>query len=297
MPALGAPSHAAAEALELGYDAVLLNTAVAKADNPVAMANAFRLAVEAGRSGVRSRPDGPARLRLSFNPRHWDSVLACSILIVFILSSTASPGSRRLTATRRRHRAVAREGSRPSRQARRHRDARGARGYRGHAAPSSSSTITGSAAIEVGAQAPASRPGRSGAGRREGDPSRRHLTLGLSTHDDAELDNRAPKHAPDYIALGPIFPTTLKAMRFGAAGHSSASPNGSADIGEIPLVAIGGIKFEQAKRNFRGWRGFHRRRQRRDPERQGPRGPRATNGFTALSSTQHNEIQRDRRTS
>lgn len=45
---LGAPSHAA-QALELGYDAVLLNTAIAKAEDPIAMANAFRLAVEAGR--------------------------------------------------------------------------------------------------------------------------------------------------------------------------------------------------------------------------------------------------------
>jgi thiazole synthase len=45
---LGAPSHAA-DALELGYDAVLLNTAIAKAADPVSMAKAFRLAVEAGR--------------------------------------------------------------------------------------------------------------------------------------------------------------------------------------------------------------------------------------------------------
>jgi thiazole synthase len=45
---LGAPSHAA-DALELGYDAVLLNTAIAKAADPVAMANAFRLAVDSGR--------------------------------------------------------------------------------------------------------------------------------------------------------------------------------------------------------------------------------------------------------
>jgi thiazole synthase len=45
---LGAPSHAA-QALELGHDAVLLNTAIAKADDPIAMANAFRLGVEAGR--------------------------------------------------------------------------------------------------------------------------------------------------------------------------------------------------------------------------------------------------------
>jgi thiazole synthase len=47
---LGAPSHAA-EAMELGADAVLVNTAIARADDPVAMARAFRLAVEAGRAG------------------------------------------------------------------------------------------------------------------------------------------------------------------------------------------------------------------------------------------------------
>jgi thiazole synthase len=47
---IGAPSHAA-QALELGFDAVLLNTAVAKAEHPVAMANAFRLAIESGRTG------------------------------------------------------------------------------------------------------------------------------------------------------------------------------------------------------------------------------------------------------
>jgi thiazole synthase len=45
---IGAPSHAA-EAMEMGYDAVLLNTAVAKAADPVKMAHAFARAVEAGR--------------------------------------------------------------------------------------------------------------------------------------------------------------------------------------------------------------------------------------------------------
>lgn len=44
---IGAPSHAA-QAMEMGYDAILLNTAVAKAGDPVAMARAFKLAVEAG---------------------------------------------------------------------------------------------------------------------------------------------------------------------------------------------------------------------------------------------------------
>jgi thiazole synthase len=45
---LGAPSHAA-EAMEMGADAVLVNTAIAVADNPVEMADAFRLATIAGR--------------------------------------------------------------------------------------------------------------------------------------------------------------------------------------------------------------------------------------------------------
>jgi thiazole synthase len=55
---LGAPSHAA-DALELGYDAVLLNTAIAKAGDPFAMANAFRLAVEAGRAAYQAGLMGP----------------------------------------------------------------------------------------------------------------------------------------------------------------------------------------------------------------------------------------------
>jgi thiazole synthase len=55
---LGAPSHAA-EALELGYDGVLLNTAVAKAADPVAMAGAFRLAVDAGRAAFEAGLMGP----------------------------------------------------------------------------------------------------------------------------------------------------------------------------------------------------------------------------------------------
>jgi thiazole synthase len=50
---IGAPSHAA-EAMELGYDAVLLNTAVAAAADPVQMARAFAAAIEAGRLGYEA---------------------------------------------------------------------------------------------------------------------------------------------------------------------------------------------------------------------------------------------------
>lgn len=45
---IGAPSHAA-QAMEMGFDAILLNTAVAEASKPALMAEAFKLAIEAGR--------------------------------------------------------------------------------------------------------------------------------------------------------------------------------------------------------------------------------------------------------
>lgn len=50
---IGAPSHAAA-AMEMGYDAVLLNTAIAKAKDPVTMATAFAAAIRAGRQGYKA---------------------------------------------------------------------------------------------------------------------------------------------------------------------------------------------------------------------------------------------------
>lgn len=50
---IGRPSHAAT-VMELGFDAVLLNTAVSGADNPAAMARAFALAIEAGRTGFEA---------------------------------------------------------------------------------------------------------------------------------------------------------------------------------------------------------------------------------------------------
>lgn len=55
---IGLPSHAA-QALEIGYDAVLLNTAVAKAGDPVAMATAFAQAITAGRMAYEANPMHP----------------------------------------------------------------------------------------------------------------------------------------------------------------------------------------------------------------------------------------------
>jgi thiazole synthase len=57
---LGLPSHAA-DAMEIGADAVLVNTAIATAADPAEMARAFKLAVEAGRTAFKSGPGTPGK--------------------------------------------------------------------------------------------------------------------------------------------------------------------------------------------------------------------------------------------
>lgn len=64
---IGLPSHAAA-AMEMGYDAVLLNTAVAKAGDPVAMARAFAQAVEAGALARGADPMEPRDMAAASTP-------------------------------------------------------------------------------------------------------------------------------------------------------------------------------------------------------------------------------------
>jgi thiazole synthase len=64
---LGVPSHAA-QALELGFDAVLVNTAVAQARDPVQMAVAFAQAIEAGRAARQAGPIEPRDLAVPSTP-------------------------------------------------------------------------------------------------------------------------------------------------------------------------------------------------------------------------------------
>jgi len=64
---LGVPSHAA-RALELGFDAVLINTAVAQARDPVQMAAAFAQAVEAGFAARQAGPIEPRDLAAPSTP-------------------------------------------------------------------------------------------------------------------------------------------------------------------------------------------------------------------------------------
>ncbi|MEO5324728.1 thiamine phosphate synthase [Mesorhizobium sp. CC13] len=69
------------------------------------------------------------------------------------------------------------------------------------------------------------------------------LKLGLSTHDDTELDI-ALAADPDYVALGPVYPTILKAMKWASQGLDRIA-NWKQRVGAVPLVAIGGLNVER----------------------------------------------------
>ena len=69
------------------------------------------------------------------------------------------------------------------------------------------------------------------------------VRLGVSTHDDAELA-RGLAMEPDYVALGPIYETTLKVMAFGPQGLDRIG-EWKRRIAPLPLVAIGGITLER----------------------------------------------------
>ena len=74
------------------------------------------------------------------------------------------------------------------------------------------------------------------------------LKLGVSTHDHAELE-RALAIDPDYIALGPVWPTILKQMRWQEQGLERVT-EWKDMIGGIPLCAIGGLTPERALMAF-----------------------------------------------
>ncbi|WP_283177646.1 thiamine phosphate synthase [Gemmobacter sp. 24YEA27] len=74
------------------------------------------------------------------------------------------------------------------------------------------------------------------------------LRLGISTHDEEELA-RALALGPDYIALGPVWPTILKQMKWHQQGVEKLAV-WKARIGDIPLVAIGGMTPARAAEAF-----------------------------------------------
>jgi len=70
------------------------------------------------------------------------------------------------------------------------------------------------------------------------------LRLGISTHDHAELD-RALSLDPDYVALGPVYPTILKKMKWTEQGLEKVT-EWKVLIGDRPLVGIGGMSVARA---------------------------------------------------
>ena len=73
---------------------------------------------------------------------------------------------------------------------------------------------------------------------------RRHgIRFGVSTHDHPELE-RGLSTDPDYVALGPIYPTTLKVMPWGPQGLDRIG-EWKRLVGSRPLVAIGGITLDR----------------------------------------------------
>ena len=70
------------------------------------------------------------------------------------------------------------------------------------------------------------------------------IRIGVSTHDHAELD-RGLAIDPDYVALGPVYPTKLKQMPWAPQGPERLG-EWKKLIGDRPLVAIGGLTLERA---------------------------------------------------
>ena len=73
---------------------------------------------------------------------------------------------------------------------------------------------------------------------------RANVRIGVSTHDHAELD-KGLSIDPDYVALGPIWPTVLKQMPWAPQGTGRLA-EWKKLIGDRPLVAIGGLTLERA---------------------------------------------------
>lgn len=74
------------------------------------------------------------------------------------------------------------------------------------------------------------------------------IRLGVSTHDDAELE-RALALKPDYVALGPVYHTILKAMKWAPQGVEKVT-GWKQRVGDVPLIAIGGLTVERAPAVF-----------------------------------------------
>ena len=207
------------------------------------MARAFAQAIEAGRAAYLAGPMEPRDMAAPSTPVLGKAHLVMRPRSVLSRSSTAPPGSRGSPASARGSFSCAIKDAAEAELARR--DARGlgicragrraARRQRllAHRHRRRRATASISARSDLDTAPTSTRSARAG------------VRIGISTHDDAELE-RALELEPDYVALGPIYPTILKAMAFAPQGLERIG-EWKRRIGDIPLVAIGGLNVERGK--------------------------------------------------
>ena len=267
---IGTPSHAA-EAMEMGYDAVLLNTAIAKAGDPVKMAASLRQGDRGRAARLRGGPRRAARhgLAVDAGGRHallqdrsrllTAVCLRCDLIHLdpFYPIVPDTDWLARLAAARRQAGAAPHQG--PARERRPRRDRQGDGALRRAMTASSWSTTIG---------ARRSTPARASciSARRTWRPPTsppsgpRGMKIGISTHSHEELDTALAADA-DYVALGPDLRHHAEDNALGAARSARASPRGAKAV-KCPLVAIGGITArtgaDRARRRRRQRRCHHR---------------------------------------
>ena len=218
---IGLPSHAAA-AMELGYDGVLLNTAVAKAGDPVAMARAFGQAIEAGRAAYLAGPMPPRDMAAPSTPVVGRRFSSLSALDPFYPIVDSAAWVARLVGVGAR---LVQLRVKDADEATFARETRAALALCREAGATLVVNDDWRIAIAEGAD-------WVHLGQEDLDTAdlaairKAGLRLGVSTHDEAELE-RGLAAEPDYVAFGPVFPTISKDQAVAPQGLERLDPSGS----------------------------------------------------------------------
>ena len=262
--------------MELGFDAVLVNTAVAQARDPVAMA--ARVRPGGGGRSRRARWRVPSSRATSRTPS--TPVIGTGISRMTLRARLSDRRQRRLggaaAATGRAPGAAAHQGH--SRKRSCAREIRGARRHCAAARHAAGRQRLLAARARGAVRLRASRAGgsRSAPTCRRAAPRRRAARRQHARPRGARAGARL---RPDYVALGPIYPTLLKVMPWQPQGLERLS-EWKRRIGAIPLVAIGGLTLERLRGRLCRRRGCRRRgdRHRQELAAGGPRAPVADGG-------------------
>ena len=233
----------------MGFDAVLLNTAVATPADPVRMARAFAAAIEAGRAALRGGPDGDARHggALDAGRRHAVLRSGTAMMAAEATTSAASTSSIRSCPTSPGSSGWCRSASRPcscgSRMPRPSASAARSRESLEICARHGCQLIVNDYWREALASAPTTSIW---ARRTLPTPTCRHPGQGRAArHQHAQRGGAGDRAGcrPTTLRSGPIYETHLKAMKWAPQGLDRVA-DWKKRIGSLPLVAIGGITPE-----------------------------------------------------